>query len=68
MLVVIVAVTLLAAAAMLGLLRALAHLRDTVARLEKRVAVLELDSVPTLVVEPDPAAPPAMRPRNALVN
>jgi hypothetical protein len=67
-LVAILAITLILAAAAAGVVRAIARLRATVARLEKRIGVLELDSVPTLVVEPDPSTPPATRPRNALVN
>ena len=68
MLVAILAVTLIVAAATLSLIRALARLRGSVAQLERRVHALELADAPTLVVEPDPAAPPTPRPRNALVN
>lgn len=68
MLVAILAVTLILAAATLSLVRVIARLRGTVAQLERRVSALELADAPTLVVEPDPAAPPTPRPRNALVN
>lgn len=68
MLVAILAVTLVVAAAMLSFTRAIARLRETVAQLERRVNALELADAPTLVVEPDPAAPPTPRPPNALVN
>jgi len=67
-LVAILAITLVVAAAGLALIRAIARLRGGVARLEQRVNALELEGAPTLVVEPDPSAPPTPRPRNALVN
>ena len=68
MLVAILAVTLILAAATLSFTRAIARLRGAVAQLQSRVNALELADAPTLVVEPDPAAPPTPRPPNALVN
>lgn len=62
----VVVLVLAAAAAVLALVRERAQLRRTIARLEQRVAALELDHAPTLVIEPDRDAPP--RPPNAMLN
>jgi hypothetical protein len=67
-LVAILAVTLLVTTGLMMLAREITRLRGTVAQLERRIVALELDGAKTLVIEPDPAATPPPRPRNALVN
>lgn len=67
MLVVVVVVTLVFSAAVLALVREAAQLRHTIARLERRVAAVELDAATTVVIEPEPE-PTQPRPRNLLVN
>jgi hypothetical protein len=67
-LVVILAVALVVVVALAAAGREIARLRGAITQLERRVVALELDSAPTLVVEPDPATPPTPRPPNALVN
>jgi hypothetical protein len=63
---VIVVLTLVFSAAVLALVREAAQLRRAVERLEQRVAAVELDHAPTLVIEPDRDSPP--RPPNAMLN
>lgn len=67
MLAVVVVVTLVFSAAVLALVREAAQLRQTIARLERRVAAVELDAATTVVIEPEPE-PTQPRPRNLLVN
>lgn len=67
MLVVVVVVTLVFSAAVLALVREAAQLRQTIARLERRVAAVELEAATTVVIEPEPE-PTQPRPRNLLVN
>jgi hypothetical protein len=64
--VVILVVTLVFAAAVLALVRDATVLRRAVARLEARIAALELEGAATLVIEPEPNATPP--PPNPLVN
>ena len=69
MLAVVVVVTLVFSAAVLALVREAAQLRQTIARLERRVAAVELEAATTVVIEPEPEPEPTQpRPRNLLVN
>ncbi|HXU73939.1 MAG TPA: hypothetical protein VN947_31680 [Polyangia bacterium] len=63
---VVVLLVLGAAAAVFALIRERAQLHRAIARLEQRIAALELDHAPTLVIEPDRDPPP--RPPNAMLN
>ena len=67
MLAVVVVVTLVFSAAVLALVREAAQLRQTIARLERRVAAVELEAATTVVIEPEPEQTQP-RPRNLLVN
>jgi hypothetical protein len=58
---VLVMLTVAFAAALLALVRDDRRLRRTITRLERRIAVLELDGAPTLVIEPESDPPPARR-------
>jgi len=64
---VVVVVTLVFSAALVALVRETAQLRHAIARLERRIAAVELEGATTAVIEPD-AEPTAPRPRNLLVN
>jgi len=64
---VVLGVTLVFSAAVLALVREAAQLRQTIARLERRVAAVELEAATTVVIEPEPE-PTQPRPRNLLVN
>ena len=67
MVAVVLVLTLVFSTAVLALVREAAQLRRAIERLERRVAALELDHAPTLVIEPERGdAPP--RPPNAMLN
>ena len=55
-----------AVAALVALGHRVTQQRRALERLERRMATLELEHAPTLVIEPDPSTPP--RPPNALLN
>jgi hypothetical protein len=67
---VVVALLLVTVPILVAALAAFAHQvagqRRALERLERRVAAVELDHAPTLVIEPDRETPP--RPPNAMLN
>ncbi|MCU1283233.1 MAG: hypothetical protein JWM53_6779 [bacterium] len=66
MIAVLVIVTLGFSASVLVLVRDGWRLRRTIERLERRIATLELDGAPTLVIEPEKSDPPPRRPSQLL--